>query len=387
MEDFEKDRKYLGIIYCLIIISTIVTIFIIPNFLYIYSNILNLILWVIIFLLARNITNQHNRFKGLNEKIKTVIIIVFIYIIAYELSGLFFGYSKSIYSHTINAIIQNMLFYIGIIMLKEYTRSRLINNTRSKILYTLITIIFIVIDFNYINFFNNFATGESSFKFVSSQIYPAIIEGILCSFLVRIGSYKLSLSFLLPMELFKILTPIVPDIDWFIIVALESVLVLLIYYYTKYEHLISVERYTRKEIKQGNPKSAIPSITFVLLFTLFVAGIFPIKPVALLSNSMSPYFERGDVVLVKKVKQEDLKNIVVGDIIEYSLESKTVIHRIINIIEGSGGERTFITKGDANNLQDSPVTEEQVIGVIKKYVPYIGYPSVIFSESILKIKE
>lgn len=103
---------------------------------------------------------------------------------------------------------------------------------------------------------------------------------------------------------------------------------------------------------------------------------------------MKPYIKRGDIVLVKKIDEDDIKNICVGDVIEYTLENKTVIHRVITIIEGSGGKKTFITKGDANNSADSePVEESQIQGIAKSYIPYLGYPSVIFSEKILKVQD
>lgn len=386
MEEFEKDHINSVIVYILMLISVVFTVFVIPNFFPSYTRVLNLVLWIIIFFRARALSNQHNRFKGQNEKIKIIFIIVFVYLIGYYLSGLFFGYNKTIYSHSFLGIVSNFTFYISVILFQEYTRSRLVNNTRSVPLYALITAMLFVLSFNYSNFMKNFSTGEVAFKFVASEIYPAIIKGILCTFLVKVGSYKLSLMFLLPLELAQYLVPIVPDIDWFVTIALNSVLVLLVYYYVYYEHLIHVERYTRKEIKKGSPRSTIPAVVFVLAFTFFIAGLFPIKPVALLSNSMKPYIKRGDVVLVKKVNHDKIKNICVGDVIEYTIENKTVIHRVITIIEGSGGRRTFITQGDANSSPDAdPVEEKQVKGIAKSYIPYVGYPSVIFSEQILKI--
>lgn len=388
MEGILEEKKNLTIIYVLMIISIILNIFVIPNILPTYTNLLNVFIWCVIFFLARKVSNQHNRFKGQKDKIKTTFIIVLIYLIGYYLSGIFFGFKKSAYSHSITALISNFTFYILVIMLQEYARSRLINNTRSSFVYIIITAMFIVLSFNYTTVYNNFASGEMGFKFIASQIYPTIIKGILCSFLVRLGSYELSLMFLLPIKLTEYITPIIPDLDWFIIIAFDSALVILIYYYIYYEHMINIERFTRKEIKAGNPKSTIVSVIFVIVFTFFVGGFFPVQPVALMSNSMKPYIRRGDVVLVKKLKQEEMKNLCIGDIIEYSVDDKTVVHRIISIIEGSGGELQFITKGDANDSEDAfPVSEEQVIGITKHYIPYIGYPSVIFSEQILNMED
>lgn len=336
MEGILEEKKNLIIIYVLMIISIILNIFVIPNVAPTYTNLLNVFIWCLIFLFARKVSNQHNRFKGQKDKLKTTFIIVLIYLMGYYLSGLFFGYKKSAYSHNIMALISNFTFYILVIMLQEYARSRLINNTRSSLVYFIITTMLIILSFNYTVVYNNFSSGEMGFKYIASQIYPTIIKGILCSFLVRLGSYELSLMFLLPIKIVEYVTPIIPDLDWFVIVAFDSALVIMIYYYIYYEHMINIERFTRKEIKAGNPKSTIISVIFVIVFTFFVAGFFPVQPVALMSNSMKPYIKRGDVVLVKKLKQEDLKNLCIGDVIEYSAGSSTVVHRIISIIKGSG---------------------------------------------------
>lgn len=336
MEGILEERKNLTIIYILMISSIVLNIFVIPNILPTYTNLLNVFIWCIIFFLARKVSNQHNRFKGQKDKIKTTFIIVLIYLLGYYLSGLFFGYKKSAYSHNIMSLMSNFTFYILVLMLQEYTRSRLINNTRSSLIYIMITIMFITLSFNYTIVYNNFSSGEMGFKFIASQVYPTIIKGILCSFLVRLGSYELSLMFLLPIKIIEYITPIIPDLDWFVIVAFDSALVIMVYYYIYYEHMINIERFTRKEIKAGNPKSTIVSVIFVIAFTFFVAGFFPIQPVALMSNSMKPYIKRGDVVLVKKLKQEQLKNLCIGDVIEYSVDNSTVVHRIVSIIKGSG---------------------------------------------------
>jgi hypothetical protein len=42
------------------------------------------------------------------------------------------------------------------------------------------------------------------------------------------------------------------------------------------------------------------------------------------------------------------------------------------------GERIYITKGDANTIADiNPVGADQVLGVARAYIPYIGYPAVL----------
>ncbi len=387
MEILEKESNYKIIIFFIIVFALFLEIVIIPRFFSDYYSILNLIFWIIIAVFSENLNNQHNNFKSKKETLKTVFIIVSIYLILYYLSGFIFGFAKNVLTNSLKNIIINFIMYIAIIPFQEYTRSRVINNTRSKLVYILITLALILSSINYVSFMSNFLTGSVAFEYIAGTIFPLVLEGILCSFLVKKGSYVLSLMFILPLKCADIFVPIVPNMDWFIKVSYVSALVIVVYYFANYEYRINVERFTRREIREDDPKKSIPAVIFVMLFTFFVAGIFPLKPVALLSNSMYPNIKRGDVVIVKKLKHEDLRTLCIGDVIEYKIDNTSIVHRIIRIDEATSGEFTFITKGDSNSSEDLPVKESQVVGLTRQYVPYVGYPSVWFSEQILNINQ
>lgn len=73
---------------------------------------------------------------------------------------------------------------------------------------------------------------------------------------------------------------------------------------------------------------------------------------AVLSGSMEPEYSVDDLVIVKK--SDDYK---IGDVVVYQSENSLIMHRIISI---DGNE--IITKGDANNIEDSPIKREYVKG-------------------------
>ena len=91
-----------------------------------------------------------------------------------------------------------------------------------------------------------------------------------------------------------------------------------------------------------------------------------------MSGSMSPALEVGDLVIVKEVseegtvRQEDLSS---GDVIVYEDGDSYVIHRII---EKNEPDKIFITKGDYNNSADAPVSFRQVKGVLFQSIPGAG---------------
>lgn len=89
------------------------------------------------------------------------------------------------------------------------------------------------------------------------------------------------------------------------------------------------------------------------------------------SDSMSPTFETGSMIVVKLVDKESIRE---NDIITYhgSDSSVVVTHRVVEVLKDEGLQ--FVTKGDANNVNDPvPVSAENVIGKVVFYIPLAGY--------------
>lgn len=73
------------------------------------------------------------------------------------------------------------------------------------------------------------------------------------------------------------------------------------------------------------------------------------------SGSMWPSLKKGDFILIKGIDSKE--EIKVGDIIVYKNPKGFTIHRVIQM-----DEDTLVTKGDANNTNDSPIKYEEIIG-------------------------
>ncbi len=73
------------------------------------------------------------------------------------------------------------------------------------------------------------------------------------------------------------------------------------------------------------------------------------------SGSMWPSLKKGDFIFIKGVKNKE--EIGVGDIVVYRNPKGFTIHRVIKM-----NEDTFVTKGDANNVEDNPVSYDEIIG-------------------------
>ena len=374
---------YIAILFIILIGCLTMTIFIIPNFFQDSARIAIVIVWIVLALISMPIENDHTRFKGKKEKIKTTLIIVIIYYILYFLLGLIFGYNKSPYSRSFFMIIKNLFYIVGLVALQDYVRTKLMNNQRKKLNYFLFTFIFVILRFDYSEGIAVFSSGEKIFEYVCSVIIPEIAKGCVCSYLAITGGTLLVYAYSIPVALIQVLLPIFPNLDWFLTSVFDILISLILFLYNNYEHTIKTNRLTRKQKKKINPIKNIPEIILLLFTVSFVAGILPAKPIAIMSYSMVPTFSRGAVVISVDIKEKDLHKLKVGDILHYKSENGDVIHRIIDIKEDNG-TLTFRTQGDNNGSPDTNWVEpQQIIGYVKIYIPYAGYPSVWFSEKIL----
>lgn len=127
----------------------------------------------------------------------------------------------------------------------------------------------------------------------------------------------------------------------------------------------------------------------VLLLALVVPFVvFAVPGVAgadasyiVLSNSMNPSIEAGDVVIVEEtppeaIEEEDVITFRAGDPDEYhggDADTDLVTHRVVDV-DQSGEGVAFTTQGDANDQPDAePVDSDQVVGVVAFTIPLIGW--------------
>lgn len=354
----------------------------------VFTYIINPIVWFIIFIVCLMFYKDNpNRFKAKTDKIQTVFILILLYLIIYFVSGLFLGYKRSPYSHTLIGYFKNLIAFFAVVIFREFCRSVFINNcSKSRFIYFLTTVLFILVELNFNTFKLSLTSGAEAFKYSCSVLIPLIFKNVLLTYLVITAGYGASMAYTLPIAFASIVLPIFPALDWFMIALCELLLCLVVFINVNRIHEQKTLRLSKRILRKSSPYKKIPAIGIVILFALFVAGFFKYMPIAVMSNSMKELIERGDVVIVYKLNETEIKNLKVGDIIEYRLSNASVVHRIIKI-EKDNRNILFTTKGDNNSAPDNKkVTEAQVSGIVKAKIPKIGYPSVLLNEFFQKTK-
>lgn len=344
-----------------------------------YNELINPLMWIVMCVVAIFLGKDSGlRVRSGVNKTQSLLIVLIIYIILYFLSGLIFGFERTPYSKDILSVLLNLWSFGSIIILQEYVRLQLVKNENKK-MYSLIltTLVFFVLNLNYSNFLDNFTDFKTIFIYVSSVLLPAIAESAVLTYLIYTSGVKASIIYRLFVTIPPFLIPIVPSLDWFVTAVVGVVLPLAVYIYINYVNVVKNERLSRGERKRYSPVVYIPVFALIAVFAAFVMGLFKYQPVAVLSGSMSPTFNRGDAVIINKLTKQEKNELKKGDIIQFISGTRYVVHRIYKVTNDEYGNKAFITKGDHNNAPDSDmVSLDNVIGKVSFSVPLIGYPSV-----------
>lgn len=141
----------------------------------------------------------------------------------------------------------------------------------------------------------------------------------------------------------------------------------------------------------GNILFYLVLISMILIcFTMLRAKKMEVQPSVMghkfytvLTGSMSPTIEPGDLVIVKETPANEIKE---GDIITFasSQSDNITTHRVKQVIKED--EIKFVTKGDANNVEDPNLVSEQLlVGRVVKHIGGLGSKMQYMQKNLNKI--
>lgn len=131
---------------------------------------------------------------------------------------------------------------------------------------------------------------------------------------------------------------------------------------------------------------------FIILFCMIVLcqrffqkdnSFFGYRVFTIVTESMKPELQVGDIILVKEVPSDEIK---VGDNITYQgmsedLEGKIITHQVKNMIE-ENGKKIFYTQGINSSTMDPAVYEEQIYGVVEYKFVFISFIYKIITNTV-----
>ncbi|KAL2043926.1 hypothetical protein N7G274_003446 [Stereocaulon virgatum] len=129
------------------------------------------------------------------------------------------------------------------------------------------------------------------------------------------------------------------------------------------------------------------STAFMLWKGLSVATDSPSPIVVVLSGSMEPAFQRGDLLFLWNRGM----NTQIGEVVVYNVKGKDIpiVHRVVRRYGGGEQPLKLLTKGDNNLADDTELyargqdyleRSQDIIGSVVGYVPFVGYVTILLSE-------
>ena len=324
--------------------------------------------------------------KRLNKIVSfDVFMYSMIFIILYDLFGIIIGYAESNNYLTLYGLTVFIIPTILKIIFKEHLRNSLLTKSGdNKFLIIYTALLFIMIDIFPALSILKISNTHDTFLFIALVLLPSITTNILATYInIKVG-YIPVIIYLLIFSLYQYIVPIVPDPNEYLKAIIDFVLPILILF--KVRKNINKYSEERQEIDRNYNRPTIIlliiPIVLIIIIIYFVSGYFKYYALAIASGSMHPVFDRGSVVITERVndKYGNYSKLKEGEIIAYRTGKNIIVHRLIRIVS-AGDELFYYTKGDANNEEDDYlIKKEDIIGIVRFKIPYIGYPTVWFSE-------
>lgn len=344
-----------------------------------YAMLMFLILIVMIFKIYFGFEKDRHRYA--KDIMFDIIIVLIISFLLYYLLGIIIGFYRNINYYNFYSLRTILVPHILNILLKEYLKYQMIIKSEGyKLLFVITCLLFAFMDITSSIYFADVSNSYNLFIFVSLTVLPAISRSVVTCFIANKVGYKPNIIWILVIQLYVYLLPIIPNPNEYILSIMRFVFPFVIMYkvYLFFEKIDDKE--INRDYKKTNKLSLIIPTIIVIVLVYFTSGYFNYYVVAIATGSMKPNINKGDVVVIEK--NNNYKNIKIGDVLAFKHNDILIVHRVINIIEEEG-KYYFYTKGDNNNSEDNfAIYEDMVVGIVDIRLPFIGYPTIWFSELI-----
>ena len=163
-------------------------------------------------------------------------------------------------------------------------------------------------------------------------------------------------------------------------------------------------KYTKENMDKRRKRIELSKKTFVMIIYIFLIPVifynimiivqaatnpretpcvFGVKTFVIISGSMEPSLEIGDVVVIKEFPKEELQ---IGDVISFRNGQSIITHRITDVKKDKNGKISFETKGDNNNIKDKNFVKfDDVEGKMVGKIPFVGKATILLKNKIIII--
>ena len=297
----------------------------------------------------------------------------------YYMTGLHFGFYRSIYPFSISVLLRYVLPTVTVILCVEYMRSIFLAQN-SRLATVFMFLIAIMADALLLTNVQQITTFARFMDLIGLTVMPSVTANILYCYvskhygfapnvlyrlLIALHVYLFPISSAIPDPLYAFAMLIVPLLLWFFLRTLYE------------KRQITSRRKTSKWSYVG-----IAAIVLVLLGVVMVVSCqFRVGALVIATESMTGELNKGDVAVFERYEDQVIEE---GQVIVFRQNNRMVVHRVIDI-KHINGVTSYYTKGDANNDPDMGyITDSDIVGLTNVKIPYLGYPTLWLRELFIK---
>lgn len=282
--------------------------------------------------------------------------------------GLIGGFGRNPLTFSQSLIILNLVREVPRVFGMELFRGFVLSNSkRVKTSLVVTSISFTFLGFTYTRYLDLFTSSYPSFlNFLMRDFIPLYLNNLLIGYLFILGGIKNSLIYSMFRRLYTYLMPVLPNISSGVS-AIVSVVHVFIFF-----AILNTLYSGSNALSKPSFTSRLLNFAFLLfLSTILISTLVGYRALVVVSGSMSPALNVGDVAVVDtRVNPADVS---VGDVIAFYLSRDVVIHRVVRVFNTSSGIK-YVTKGDANESPDPfKVGQNALLGKYVFKVPMVGY--------------
>jgi len=390
---FQSKPMKTDIIFTIIICSALA--FIQTIFMMIPSNVVltyNLVLRPLAYIVVAAIVYIYLGFdkrpvrKVYQANMLALLFIIF-YALVFILISYLFGIGANAISDSPSLVLFNLWVNGSIVLFGELIRFRLIKAAGSSMRVITVFLVTIALAYGRLNDLRTVIHSEHAEVrvFIFASMFLAVTLSFVASYIAIEGSFFSTFIISFVYAVTPSAMPVLPQVEQMAWALISCFLLFIsaILYHLFMNEKSQAQRMREKRLAKYRKKSPIAHVlTFACigLIIAFFSQAFKYYPAVILTGSMTGTIDRGSIVFMEKIPQRDVfLRVGEGEIIHFYHGRMEFVHRVVGVRYNVNGEREFITQGDDNEIVDPfQVRQEDVLGIVHTFIPYVGYPYIVF---------
>lgn len=361
-----KDKKALYILSCtfagFLLLLCVALIFL-------KAKILIAVFTAVFFLLFSAIVKKRSILNIERKQVTFILVAAALGVIAlYFATGIGFGFYKT--KPPVSLLWEYNLPCIVAIIFSENIRKIMLAQ-QSKFANVLSYITLVVIDVLLLSDGDVFKSFYFANNFFAMAVFPSITSNVLYHFIgKRYGAtpniiYK---ALIFNFSNFLQVRPIMPES----LHSFAKILIPILLMFFIRALYIRKQKFATKRSKVLEFSLAAFGIFLMTAFVMLISCQFKFGMLVIATESMTGSLNKGDAIIYEEYDDQVIKE---GQVLVFDSNGRNTVHRVVNI-ENINGQTRIYTKGDANEDMDAGyTTTDNVIGVLKLKIKYLGYPT------------